>query len=91
MNRNPKSSIARYRIYLQLEKSLQPNTVEAYISDITKFADFIGNDEALRHATLDEMREFLASLTGIGINARSQARLLSAIRSFYRFLNLTAT
>ena len=88
MNRNPQSLIARYRIYLQLEKSLQPNTVEAYISDITKFADFIGNDEALRHATLDEMREFLASLTDIGINARSQARLLSAIRSFYRFLKL---
>lgn len=85
---NKKSPISRYSIYLKLEKSLQPNSVDAYISDIAKFADFIGEEEALLHATLDDMRNFLASLTDIGINARSQARLLSAIRSFYRFLKL---
>ena len=86
--RNKKSPLMRYRIYLQLEKSLQPNSVNAYMSDIAKFADFIGDDDALPHATLDQMRDFLASLTDIGINARSQARLLSAIRSFYQFLKL---
>ena len=85
---NKKSPIARYSIYLKLEKSLQPNSVNAYISDITKFADFIGNEEELPNATLEQMREFLASLTDIGINARSQARLLSAIRSFYQFMKL---
>ena len=85
---NRKSPIARYSTYLKLEKSLQPNSVSAYISDITKFADFIGSEDALPHATLEQMREFLASLTDIGINARSQARLLSAIRSFYQFMKL---
>ena len=85
---NKKSPTERYSIYLKLEKSLQPNSVNAYMSDIAKFADFIGGEEALLHATLEQMREFLASLTDLGINARSQARLLSALRSFYQFLKL---
>lgn len=85
---NRKSPIGRYSTYLKLEKSLQANSIDAYISDITKFANFIGDEEALPHATLEQMREFLASLTDIGINARSQARLLSAIRSFYQFMKL---
>ena len=85
---NRKSPTERYSIYLKLEKSLQPNSINAYMSDIAKFADFIGGEEALLHATLEQMREFLASLTDLGINARSQARLLSALRSFYQFLKL---
>lgn len=87
-NRKNKSPLARYNIYLKLEKALQANSVEAYMSDISKFADFVGGEEALLHATINEMRDFLASLNEIGINARSQARLLSALRSFYRFLKL---
>ena len=85
---NKKSPIKRYSIYLKLEKGLQPNSVSAYISDITKFADFIGKEEDLPNASLEQMREFLASLTDIGINARSQARIMSAMRSFYQFLKL---
>ena len=83
-----KSPITRYRMYLKLEKALQPNSVNAYISDISKFATFIGDEKELPYATLEQMRDFLASLTDIGINARSQARLLSAIRSFYQFMKL---
>ena len=79
----------RYRIYLQLEKSLQAATVEAYLNDVDKFATFIGNDDnALLAATTDELRDFLASLADVGINARSQARILSSLRSFYGFLLL---
>lgn len=85
---NRKSPIARYSIYLKLEKGLQPNSVEAYMSDIAKFANFIGNEDDLLYVTLDQMRDFLYSLTDIGINARSQARIMSALRSFYQFLKL---
>ena len=87
-NRNKKGPLARYNIYLKLEKSLQPNSIDAYMSDISKFADFIGGEEALLNTTIEDMREFLSSLADIGINARSQARFLSALRSFYRFLKL---
>ena len=86
--RKNNSPLARYNIYLKLEKSLQPNSVDAYMSDITKFADFIGSEDALLHASVNDMREFLASLNELGINARSQARLLSSMRSFYHFLKL---
>ena len=69
-NRNKKGPLARYNIYLKLEKSLQPNSIDAYMSDISKFADFIGGEEALLNATIEDMREFLSSLADIGLNAR---------------------
>ena len=78
----------RYRMHLQLEKSLQPNTVDAYLSDVNKLVDFLGGDEKALGATLEDLRLFLASLADVGINARSQARIISSLRSFYAFLKL---
>lgn len=84
-----KSPLMRYRIYLKLEKSLSPKTVEAYLGDVDKLRLFLGNDrDALLTADLSQIREFLASLADVGINARSQARILSSLRSFYGFLKL---
>lgn len=89
MNSNAKSPLMRYRIYLQLEKSLRPMTVESYLSDIDKLSGFLGKgDEELLSVTIDGLREFLASLADTGICARSQARILSSMRSFYGFLRL---
>ena len=86
---NTKSPLMSYRIYLKLEKSLQPNTVEAYLSDIEKFSAYLeGGADALLSVTLDELRGFVASLSDVGIHARSQARILSSLRSFYGFLKL---
>lgn len=83
------SPLARYRIYLQLEKSLSPNTLDAYMSDVNKFRDFLregGKD--LLVAAIDDFRDFLAALNDVGILPRSQARILSSLRSFYGFLRL---
>ena len=88
MNRNAKSPLMRYRIYLQLEKSLQPNTVEAYIGDVNKLLAFTGDTDRLLAVTLDDLREFLAAMADVGVNARSQARIISSLRSFYGFLKL---
>lgn len=89
MNPDAKSPRMRYRIYLQLEKSLRPVTVESYLSDINKLAAFLGDgDDVLLSATIDDLREFLSSLSDVGICARSQARILSSLRSFYGFLRL---
>ena len=86
---NAKSPVMRYRIYLKLEKSLSPKTVEAYLSDVDKLAVFIADCGGnLLEVTLEQLREFLASLADVGINARSQARILSSLRSFYGFLKL---
>jgi integrase/recombinase XerD len=83
-----KTPLMRYRMHLQLEKSLQPNTVDAYLSDVNKLVDFLDGDEKALGATLEDLRLFLASLADVGINARSQSRIISSLRSFYAFLKL---
>ena len=88
MNRKSQSPLMRYRIYLQLEKSLQPNTVEAYMSDVNKLLLFFGGVDRLLTVTLDDLREFLVTMADVGVNARSQARIISSLRSFYGFLKL---
>ena len=86
---NAKSPLMRYRVYLKLEKSLQPKTVEAYLGDIDKLRLFLGESGVeLLSATADDLRSFLASLADVGIHARSRARILSSLRSFYGFLRL---
>ena len=88
MNRRTQSPQMRYRIYLQLEKSLQPNTIEAYMGDVNKLLLFFGDADRLLAVTLDDLREFLAAMADVGVNARSQARIISSLRSFYGFLKL---
>ena len=81
--------VNRYRIYLRLEKSLSPKTIEAYVSDVVKLVLFLQTQgvNPLQAQTAD-LRSFLGSLCDSGINSRSQARILSSIRSFYTFLQL---
>ena len=88
MNLDVKSPLVRYRMYLQLEKSLRPATVESYLSDVNKLALFLGGNDALPGASLDGIREFLSSLADVGVCARSQARIISSLRSFYGFMKL---
>ena len=81
--------LARYKQYLRLEKSLSTNTVEAYLTDLDKLFSFL-DDKGIHklEAKLEDLEEFSASLHDIGICPRSQARILSGIRSFYHFLIL---
>lgn len=79
--------IKRYQQYLKLEKSLSTNTFDAYMHDLDKLLSYLlveGVD--VREATVDDLEAFLATLRDIGIHARSQARILSGIKSFYNFL-----
>lgn len=76
-----------YHTYLKLEKGLSPNSVLAYEQDLDKLRMFCEqNGINIAHATPDDLHRFVQEvLSGIG-NARSQARILSGIHSFYRFL-----
>lgn len=79
--------IIRYRQYLKLEKSLSGNTVEAYLSDLEKLLKYLAAEgKDFRDVTLDDLEAFSADLRDLGIQPRSQARILSGIRSFYHFL-----
>lgn len=84
-----KNIIIKYKQYLKLEKSLSGNTVEAYLTDLDKLLAFLeleGID--VTDVTLENLETFSAGLRDIGIHPRSQARILSGIRSFFRFLVL---
>src|SRR5437764_7842859 len=86
---NWQSYIKGFKSYLQLERSLSPNSIESYLRDTEKLAQFVAfkelniQPEAVKHELLEE---FLAWLYELGMIARSQARVLSGIKAFYKYL-----
>ena len=79
----------KYKAYLMLEQGLSQNTRDAYLHDVNKLLDYFqetGTD--FLHATLDDFHRFAFALYDLGIAQTSVARILSGIRSFYRFLLL---
>ena len=81
--------LRRYIAYLRLEKGMSENTIEAYIDDIEKLLRYLGTTstgwQEVRHDTLVN---FVCTLQDVGIAARSQARVISGIKSFFRFAKL---
>ncbi len=92
MERDKKSGInvlREYRRYLKLERNYSPNTLDAYLRDLQKLIDYLQNEDLSPiDVKLDDLRHFAAGLHDIGIHPRSQCRILSGVRVFYRFLQL---
>lgn len=79
--------IRKYQQYLRLEKALSPNTLDAYMTDLQKLLHFLeGENIEIPDVTPDDLQRFAAGLHDIGIHPRSQARILSGIKSFFHFL-----
>lgn len=79
----------RYQAYLLLERGLSDNTREAYADDIGKLLRYLSSGGVrLRDVDLGMLHEFVASLHDLGIAERSQARILSGIKSFFKFLRM---
>lgn len=76
-----------YRRYMKLERNFTPNTLDAYMRDIDKLLRFL-KAEGIRpeDARLQDLQAFAASLHDVGVSPRSQCRILSGVRAFYRFL-----
>ncbi|MGB1242118.1 MAG: tyrosine recombinase [Chitinophagales bacterium] len=86
-----KAALAEFKAYLQLERSLAKNSVDAYMRDIEKLKLFVIQSELnLLPQTLEQKHceLFLQTLGEAGIGIRSQARILSGIKAFYKFLVL---
>lgn len=83
------SAIKGFESYMLLERSMSPNTIEAYIRDISRLNEFcILTEQGISpdKIQLNHLRNFVIGLNEIGISERSQARIISGIRAFYRYL-----
>lgn len=81
--------VSRYMRYLKLERNYSTNTLEAYGRDLRKLLDFTeGCDKDICDVQLEDLQTFAASLHDIGIGPASQCRILSGVRSFFRYLQL---
>ncbi len=81
--------VLEYQQYLQLEKSLSTNTLDAYMSDLDKLIAFVKADNlAIFNLTLNDLHCFVSGLHDIGIHPRSQARIISGVKSFFHYLQI---
>jgi integrase/recombinase XerD len=80
--------IQEFKNFLLLEKGLSALSIDAYLRDIRKLSTFFMGSDANDPAslTLDDLRRFIEFLNEAGLQASSQARILSAVRSFFQFL-----
>ncbi len=81
--------IQEYENYLRLERSLSANSVEAYVSDVVKLKQFVElSNKPLSPLKISivELQNFIEWINELGMSAFSQARIISGLKSFYKFL-----
>ena len=84
-----KGIVKAYVRYLKLQRNMSGNTLDAYQRDLRKLLDYLEHEQlAISDVTLADLEHFSASLHDIGIHPRSQCRILSGIRSFFKFVQL---
>lgn len=78
-----------YDAYLQLEKGLSDNTRTSYREDVNKLLRYLADgSRPLSSVTLDDLQNFFATLYDLGIAPASQSRIVSGLKSFFRFLKI---
>lgn len=81
--------VSRYQRYLKLGKNYSDNTLKAYMNDLQKLLGYANAENiSVLDINVDDLRSFAATLIDIGITPRSQGRILSGIRAFYKYLML---
>ena len=88
--KNSQTNIVRaYQRYLKLQRGYSANTLDAYQRDLEKLLTYLDVEgKHVLDVKLEDLQHFASGLHDIGIHARSQCRILSGVRSFYRFLQL---
>ncbi len=77
-----------FKAYLQLERSLSENSVEAYLHDVemlTQYLQSINDLKSPADVVLKDLQQFLKWITELGLSAGSQARIISGIKQFYKY------
>lgn len=86
-----KSHIQNFSAYLKIEKSLSTNSIDAYLHDVKLLEEYLEISQALiepNDVTLQQLEQFLAHLHELGLSDRSQARIISGIKAFFKYLVL---
>ncbi|WP_062127532.1 site-specific tyrosine recombinase XerD [Geofilum rubicundum] len=86
---NWESEISEFKNYLKLEKGLSDNSIHAYVTDLYKLVQYLrdqGFKDGPEHVTLSHLKDLMEWVNGRGISPRTQARIISGIKSFYKFL-----
>ena len=84
-------TIREFKNYLRLEKSLSENSIEAYLRDVRQFESFLlltDADKPIKNVVTQDLQDFLAYINSLGIAERSQARIISGLKAFFKFLVL---
>ncbi|MFL5787175.1 MAG: site-specific tyrosine recombinase XerD [Flavisolibacter sp.] len=77
-----------FKSYLQLERSLSSNSIEAYLADIEKLTTFLQMNDLKKNPSeieLNDLQKFIKWIAGLGMTPASQARIVSGIRTFYKY------
>lgn len=77
-----------FKAYLQLERSLADNSITAYLSDMEKFTQFLLNNDLKKNPAeidLKDLQQFIKWIAELGMTQASQARIISALRTFYKY------
>ncbi|MHC1707674.1 MAG: site-specific tyrosine recombinase XerD [Bacteroidales bacterium] len=85
------SQLNGFKAFLQLERSLSGNSVEAYLHDVeklTQYLQIVGKDVNPDVLKLSDLQDFIKWIAELGLSARSQARMISGLRTFYKYLVL---
>ena len=81
------SSVLGFKSYLQVERSLSVNSVDAYIRDVKKLETFAKKKKICElNINKSDLSDFVANISKEGISARSQSRIISGIKAFYKYL-----
>jgi len=91
MNNNWEIYIKSFKAFLSIEKSLSVNSVDAYLRDVNKLMQYLElhrEEIAPEEINYTNLRDFIQWINKLGVSARSQARILSGIKSFFKYLLL---
>lgn len=91
MNTGWNKLVSDFNVFLELEKSLSRNSIDAYISDVKKlkkFFEVIGKDIKPTEVKLSDLKHFIEWVNKLGMSSGTQARIISGIKGFYKYLLL---
>ncbi len=85
------NELQEFKSFLQIEKSLSENSVAAYVSDVEKLLVYLTLHKpniSLEHIETSDLKDFIVYINGMLISSRTQARIISGIRAFFKYLQL---